>query len=239
VLGRHLRFGRVGDLRALDHLLDGIAQVREAEFVFGRERHRLAQAEREALHAAGLAVPALALVGDQHHRRGPAPQPVGEMAIERRQPGAGVDQQQRQIGGFDGALGLIAHARLEARRLGLLEPGGIDHREAQVEQPRLALAPVAGHARLLGDQRQALADQAIEQRRLADVGTADDGDGEAHAGSVSLAPRDAKAGLAGPEAQRRATRVPPSVRKYRLLSATTGARNTLSGSSMTPRTSPL
>ena len=42
---------------------------------------------------------------------------------------------------------------------------------------RLALAPVAGHARPVVDQRQLLADQPVEQGGLADVGAADDGDG--------------------------------------------------------------
>jgi hypothetical protein len=40
-----------------------------------------------------------------------------------------------------------------------------------------ALAPVAGHAGPVIDQREALANQAIEQRRFADVRAADNGDG--------------------------------------------------------------
>ena len=44
-----------------------------------------------------------------------------------------------------------------------------------------AEAPVARHARLVIHQRELLADQAVEQGRLADIGPADDGDGEGHA----------------------------------------------------------
>ena len=43
-----------------------------------------------------------------------------------------------------------------------------------------ALAAVAGDAGKVVDQRQALADQAIEQRRFADVRPSDNGDREAH-----------------------------------------------------------
>ena len=49
-------------------------------------------------------------------------------------------------------------------------------------EPPLALAQVARDPGLVVDQRQPPADQAVEQRRLADVGPADDGEGERHAG---------------------------------------------------------
>ena len=59
----------------------------------------------------------------------------------------------------------------------VLVAGGVDHPEVEPEQARLALAPVAGHARPVVDQRQLLADQPVEQGRLADIGPADDRDG--------------------------------------------------------------
>ena len=54
-------------------------------------------------------------------------------------------------------------------------------REVEIAEPRLALAAVARDARPIVDQRQPPADQPVEQRRLADIRPADDGDGEAHA----------------------------------------------------------
>ena len=45
---------------------------------------------------------------------------------------------------------------------------------------RLALAAVARDAGLVIDQRKLLPDQAVEQRRFADIGPADDGDREGH-----------------------------------------------------------
>ena len=63
----------------------------------------------------------------------------------------------------------------------LLEARGVDDGEAQRAEPAGALAQVAGHAGLVVDERQPPPDEAVEERRLADVGTADDGEGEGHA----------------------------------------------------------
>ena len=73
-------------------------------------------------------------------------------------------------------LGLGAHAPGERLAVAFFEPGGVDDGEGEIAEPRLALAPVARHAGLIVDQRQLLADQPVEQRRLADVGPADDRD---------------------------------------------------------------
>ena len=54
--------------------------------------------------------------------------------------------------------------------------GGIDDPEIEPEQVRVALSPVTGDAGQVIDQRQLLADQAVEQRRFADIGSADDRD---------------------------------------------------------------
>jgi hypothetical protein len=62
----------------------------------------------------------------------------------------------------------------------LFEAGSIDHLEFEIAQPALALAAVAGDAGAVIDQRDPPADQPIEQGRFADIGPADDRDGEAH-----------------------------------------------------------
>ena len=74
-----------------------------------------------------------------------------------------------------------AHPAGQGVRILVLEPGGVDHPEVEPEQVRLALAPVARHAGPVVDQREALADETVEQGRFADVGTADDGDGREEA----------------------------------------------------------
>ena len=57
------------------------------------------------------------------------------------------------------------------------DAAGIDQRERpRVIQPADAIVAVAGHARLVVHQRIASARQRSEQRRLADIGTACEGD---------------------------------------------------------------
>ena len=59
---------------------------------------------------------------------------------------------------------------------GILEAGGIDDVEIQVVETGGMHAAVAGDARRVVDERQLLAGQAVEKRRLADIRPADDGE---------------------------------------------------------------
>jgi CO/xanthine dehydrogenase FAD-binding subunit len=77
---------------------------------------------------------------------------------------------------------------LETAARGIIEAGRVEQAEAQIGQMRLALAAVAGDAGLVVDQRQLTADQPIEQRRFADIRSAQDRDFRLH-GDV-LAQRD-------------------------------------------------
>ena len=124
------------------------------------------------------AAAALGLVGDQHDGLAERAQQLGEMAVERRQAGAGIDDEQADVGRADRGLGLRAHAAGERIRRGLVEAGGVDGGEFEPADAGLALAPVAGDARQVVDQRQPLADEPVEQRRLADIRPTDDGDAE-------------------------------------------------------------
>ncbi len=132
---------------------------------------------------AGVRRPAFALVGDHDHRLAGAAHQIGEGVVGRQQPGARVDHEQHRVGGCDRGRGLRLHPAGEACGRGLVEAGGVDHREGEIAELRAALAAVAGDAGLVVDQRETLADQAIEQRRLADVRPSDDGDREAHDGA--------------------------------------------------------
>ena len=76
--------------------------------------------------------------------------------------------------------GLRLHSCRKAFRRRLLKPGGIDHREGKIAEPPVAFPAVAGYPRLVVHQREPRADQPVEQRRLADIGPADNGDGEGH-----------------------------------------------------------
>ena len=118
------------------------------------------------------------LVGDEHDRLADDAEELGEVRVERRHAGARVDHEEAEIGRADRRFGLRAHAAGEAVRRRFVEAGGIDGGEAQVAETRLALAAVAGDAGQIVDQRQPPADQPVEQRRLADIRPADDGDAE-------------------------------------------------------------
>ena len=123
-----------------------------------------------------LAGAALALVGDQDHLVGTLAQPVGETLVERQDPGAGVDQEQHDVGALDGAFGEAAHARLERLAAGGLPARRVEQRESKIAELGRRLAHVARHARRVVDEGVAASGQAIEQGRLADIGAADDGD---------------------------------------------------------------
>ena len=148
--------------------------------MLGGERDRIAEAELERLIGAGHADFAFGFIGDQHHRHLAPTQQLGEMPVERGHARPRVDHHQHDIGLADRALGLLAHARQQAAILDILEPGGIDNREIEPGQARPALAPVTRDAGQIVDKRQLLADQTVEQRRLADIRPADDRGRKAH-----------------------------------------------------------
>jgi len=148
--------------------------------VLGRDRHRIAKAERIGVEPPAFTGGALHLVGDQHGRLAGFAREFGEGAVGRRRSHARVDHEEDRIGLPDRGFGLRAHAARQALGCRLFQAGGIDRGEIEIAEPSLALAAVAGDARAVVDQRDAPADQPVEQSRLADIGPADNGNGEAH-----------------------------------------------------------
>ena len=61
-----------------------------------------------------------------------------------------------------------------------LEAAGVDDEELAVAGARAAVMAIARQAREIGDERVARLRQPVEQRRLADVGAADEGEGGQH-----------------------------------------------------------
>ena len=106
--------------------------------------------------------------------------------VVRHQAGARIDQEEHRVGLRDRRLGL----RRPCGRRGSPAPRSSRPAVSIAVKSRspsraVALAAVARHARQVVDQREPLADQPVEQRRLADIRPADDGDGEAHGSSSS------------------------------------------------------
>ena len=159
---------------------DGI-ELRQPQPMLGRERNGLPEAELIGFHQPGFCRAALGLVADQMHVLARLAQHLCEALVQRRHPGAGVDHEEDDVGFPDGQLGLLAHAVLEAAIGHVLVAGGVENAEGEVRDAALGLAPVAGHAGRVVHQRDLAADQAIEQRGLADIGATDNGNGDGHA----------------------------------------------------------
>ena len=161
-----------------------VIEIAQALAVFGGNLDGIAEAQRVGLHRADFAVLALGLVGDQHHRLVGAAGEIGKGAIVRRQPVARVDHEHQRIGKRDRGFGLLLHPRRQRTLGALVEARGIDDGEFEIAEPRLALAAIAGDAGLVIDQRELLPNQPVEQRRLSDIGPADNGNREGHGRSM-------------------------------------------------------
>ena len=129
-----------------------------------RNRHRLAKAEFPCLGKTGGPGLALALVGEKNDAGAGAPDLVGEELVRRRHAGAGVDDHHGEVGTLDGTFGLASHPVLETAGRGLLEPGGVDHPEAELGKAGVTLAAVARHPGLVVDNGVLAPDQPVEQR---------------------------------------------------------------------------
>ena len=91
--------------------------------------------------------------------------------------------QTTRVGLRDGLLGLARHLEVDALLRVRLQTAGIDHQERPVAEPPFAVVAVARHPRRIHDDRVAALGEAVEQRRLADVGPADDDDDGFHCGA--------------------------------------------------------
>ena len=151
-----------------------VEQIGDAFAVFGADRSGFAETQRKALEYARIALAAFGLVGHQYDRNRLFAQPARDFLVERGEPDPRIEHEHGRIGTFEADLGLLAHATRQAFRILVFPPGGIDDLEFEPRNDGIAEAPVARDAGLVIDQREALADQTIEQRRLADVRPADD-----------------------------------------------------------------
>ena len=158
----------------------GVIQVGHSLPVLGANRHRIAEAERIRFERAGFTGPPLALVGHENRWLARPAHTIGKGAVGRCCPGAGVDQEKDGIGLLQRNVGLRLHFSGKSFGGGLFKPCCIDHPKRQAAQLSFALAPVAGYARLIMDERPARADQPVEQGRFSHIGSTDYGDRKGH-----------------------------------------------------------
>ena len=166
--------GFVVQLRKVDIGRQRVEQVAQPFAMLGRDRDRVAQPQTIGLADAGNAGAALGLVGDQDDRRLLLAQIARDQRIERGDTLACVDDEQHDVGVAHRLFGLAAHPRLHTGIVNVLQPGRVDDAERRAGQHRIGLAAVTGDARLIVDDRQALAAQAVEESRFPDIGPADD-----------------------------------------------------------------
>ena len=121
--------------------------------MLGGEGDRLAKAETKHLVDARLPRGAFRFVGDDDDRLVGAAHRLSKMLVGGGEPGARVDHEQDRVAIDEGCFRLRAHAPGERFRIAFLKSGGVDDGEGQVRDPALALAAIAGDARLVVDQR--------------------------------------------------------------------------------------
>ena len=124
---------------------------------------------------------ALGLVDGQKHGLAGAVQLARHKHILSGKPRARIREQHEPVRFLNRAFGLDAHLRFDADGV-FDEAAGIDHNVGERSGAAVAVLAIArdtGHVR---DDRIACPGQRIEERRFANVGTADDGDDGQHIG---------------------------------------------------------
>jgi hypothetical protein len=162
-----------------------IQQVADPVSVLRGDRDRLTQAQRVQLVDQRLHRGRVHLVRHQAHGNAAAAEAHGQLAIERAGAGARVHHVENPHRLAHREIGLV---------LDLAGEGGVQTRvsppvSTTERAPRLAYRPVvavAGEAGLVGDERDAAADQPVEEGGLPHVGGAHDGDeGSGHGREAS------------------------------------------------------
>ena len=169
--------GRCGD--------HGRVQVGHTLAVLGRDGDRLSEAQRIGLADAAAALAALGLVGQQDDGLVLFAQAFGENLVQRCHALPGVHHEQDQVAVLQRRLGLFAHPGFEAVVGDVLIARGVDQGQVHVADVAIRVPAVAGHTRPIVDQRETLADETIEECRLAHIRAADDGDFESHVGLLT------------------------------------------------------
>ena len=154
---------------------DQVEQIVHAAAVAGGDREDVGEAERERLGGGRLGARGVDLVGGDQHRAARLAQHLGDVAVDAGDPLARVDHEDDQISLVEGAQRLLPHRPQDPHRRGI-EAAGVDDAEMLRAPVGDAVAAIARHAGDVLDQRRPAADEAVVERRLADVGTPDQRD---------------------------------------------------------------
>ena len=139
--------------------------------------NRIAEPEAMELERLRLASGLVDLVRDQEDRLARAAQDRRQLLVARRDPVPCVDDEEHEVGLGDRAARLVGHLLRERRRIDDVDAARVDEQETLAGPLADDLLAVSRHAGRLVDDGLPRAGQAIDERRLADVRKADDGDG--------------------------------------------------------------
>src|SRR5262249_31461368 len=175
--------------------------------------------------------PPLPLVGTEAPRRAPVAPPPRERRVGGHPALARIEHEEHKVSAPDRRFALCAHARGDAARRRLFQARRVHQAHGVAANLRLTFASVARQARPVRHQRGVLARQAVEERRLADVRPADDGDGGGHLSSRRASVRKRRALTRNTRKfnkgrQFKAISLALSVNTYMRPPATTGAMKT-------------
>ncbi|CAM5712115.1 hypothetical protein SVIOM342S_00262 [Streptomyces violaceorubidus] len=149
---------------------------------------RLAEAQRPQVGGVRLAARAVDLVGAQHDGLAGLAQQPDDRLVGVGGTDLGVHDEDDRVGGLDGVLGLGGDGGVDAQDV-LLPAAGVDDLEAAARPLGLVGDAVAGGAAgLVLDDRLTVADDAVHEGRLADIGrptTARTGSGPCPASSIA------------------------------------------------------
>jgi len=162
----------LGQVQGRQRQLD---QAANALAVRGRHRVHLAQPELVELGELHAFAHALGLVGRQHRRLAQLAQVVADVVVLRGEPAARIDDEHHHVGFGDGLAGLLGHLHVDAALGRRLEAAGVDDDELVLAVLRVAVVAVAREPGEVGDDGVARLRQPVEERRLADVGAAHQG----------------------------------------------------------------
>src|SRR5690606_7298699 len=174
-----LRFGIIPGVDRFfgDVLFDFVIEIGQGvldEFhhpvtVRGRNGTRFAQAKFMKLCQRRRMAHAFRLVDGEHHTLARLAQQLGDFVIVRVDTRAGIDDEDDDIGFSNGLMRLPRHFAQDAIFRHGFEAAGVDRYEGVAAHPPLAVVPIAGQAREIGDQRRTRTRDAIEEGGLADV----------------------------------------------------------------------
>ena len=153
-----------------------VEQIAAAEPLGGRHRDRLAEPESVELGGERHVAHRVDLVGGDEHRDARAAQQVGKLLVAGAHAGLRVDDEQRDGRVGDPGAGLIADRAGQWVDVLEVDAAGVDEREAAPVPLAGKLLAIARDAGAFVHDRLTRAREAVDERGLAHVRIADDGD---------------------------------------------------------------